>query len=285
MSELANRFGISRSSVVSILGKHGIRLIHRARLKPRYDIDETFFSVIDTPIKAQILGFVYADGSMSPHNRSINISVAQQDEAYLEGINRAMKHTKPIYHLEIGFMVGPKTGRVYPAQVRCTLNISRSSMYRDAEALGLCPRKTYIDLPLPSIPDHLIRWFILGLFEGDGCISHSARGPNQRITAKWSVIVGRMMGKQITEYLARCIGLSVRPIPPKDAVHTLSYSSQNEVTRLMSWLYETGTGLRMERKHQKWQEIERLYAERDQHGRKQLGQSTYTTSLMSGSPL
>jgi len=251
---LARRFGVSNPTVGNYLRKAGVHLTHKRRFRPVYSLNENFFADIDSPVKAQILGFICADGCLAESEKRVAISVAQQDEAYLEEMNKAMEHTKPIHRFVIGMMKGPQTGRMYPAQVRCSLILGRAKIYGDLLKLGLCPRKTWVDLSLPPIRAELIRWFILGLFEGDGCITCSKKKTGSSVTLEWSVVASPTMLTQIAKYIEQHLAIPAPNLAKKRGIHELRYSAEESVVRLMEWLYSEPTGLRMERKYNKWME-------------------------------
>jgi hypothetical protein len=257
---LAQRFGISASALARNMRQTGVKLTSKQRFVTLYSVDETFFSVIDTPAKAQILGFIYADGCMSASVKAMSIGVAITDESYLQTINRIMGHTKPLYYVRRTTMVGPQTGCLHPAQDICTLALTRKRIYEDLINLGLRPGKTYLDLPLPPIPDHLIRWFILGMFEGDGSITYCKR--RNTVITSWSLVGTPTILHQIAQHLERRLGIPHPNTIFKDGgTHVLRYGAQCNIQRLMDWLYAEHTGLRMERKYVKWMEICRVREE------------------------
>ena len=60
-SRIAKIFGVKRHQINYILTKNGIaKTVSEARRK--YKINEHYFDTIDTPNKAYVLGFLYADG-------------------------------------------------------------------------------------------------------------------------------------------------------------------------------------------------------------------------------
>lgn len=257
---LGKRFGMHPCTVWRYLKLHKVKLTDKRHFLAKYTVDETFFETIDTPVKAQILGFIYADGTLSPRHRRMSITVSVVDEQYLKTINQLMGHTKPLYHGKTAQLTTRK-GKTYTSQPSCSAVFTRRRIYDDLAKIGLCPRKTYVDLPLPPIPDRLIRWFILGLFEGDGCISyHLYRG--KKTIPNWCLLGGPTILRQIADHIEHHLGIPHNHHIPRDKnINSLRYSSQAAVNRLMDWLYTEHTGLRMDRKYDKWLEYKRVTEE------------------------
>lgn len=279
---LAQRFNISNASVSKYMRKNGVHL-RRKGYEARYAIDETFFSVIDTPTKAQVLGLIYADGSMSAFNNLISIRLAQEDEAYLVAINRVMGHTKPIYYVHRAFMISPNNGKTYKTQTTCILDITRMQMYQDLQRLGICVNKTRVDLHLPPISDHLIRWFILGLFEGDGWLTSCLR-PDQTIQSiGFGIALSESMGKEISAYFDKHLGIGPGGLKQIGAIWKLTYASQPVIARIMTWLYEIDTGLRMDRKYQTWLRFKEYFHSAVNNTSSHLGRRRQLPSLSSPS--
>ena len=131
-----------------------------------YNVNHNFFDIIDSEEKAYILGFLYADGTnMEVINGQNGISFTQleQDIDILNKINVAMQSTYPI-----NSYIQKSNGKV-----KCKLTFCSQKLSDQVNFLGAPPKKSLI-LKFPNkeifkSPD-LIRHFIRGYFDGDGCI-------------------------------------------------------------------------------------------------------------------
>ncbi len=252
VNEMASLFLVGRSTVLKYLAKAGVRLTKKG-YEPQYRINEEFFDQIDTPVKAQVLGLIYADGSMSKHSKSlVSIRLAQEDEDYLVQINRVMGHDKPLYYVDRTFMVSPLNGKTYKCQRTVILDITRQKMYKRLQQLGVCVNKTRVDLGLPDIPKDMVRWFVLGLFEGDGTITHSLTSTGTILSKTFSIALSHRMGEGIRNHLDQTLGVGKGNLHQVTGVWVLSYASTASIVAIMDWLYAVDTGLRMTRKHEKW---------------------------------
>jgi len=145
-----------------------------------WTINKNFFKSW-TPQMAYVLGFIFADGTLSEgkrrHPRSKSMStvpcfrISQKSPEVLEEIKVLMSCDKKLY----------KT-KNWPKGYLYTLDIPDQDMYKDLLGLGLTPAKSKI-VKFPEIPPEYIRHFIRGCWDGDGSVytippSHKGIGTN-----------------------------------------------------------------------------------------------------------
>lgn len=139
-------------------------------------ISENYFEIIDTEDKAYFLGFLYADGNTSKDyldkrgivrkKKAIKICLQAEDRDILEKISMTINGE---VRLRSSF------GELHDGTLReyLTWVVYCKKMHQDLMRLGCPPAKTFnIRFPTSEIvPDHLLRHFVRGYFDGDGCIS------------------------------------------------------------------------------------------------------------------
>lgn len=144
------------------LGEYSVRRI--------YTVDKTFFETINTEEKAYILGFICADGCVNAKQHKISFALQDSDYALLESIRTAMNSTHPVKRHLIRKNPYTKTNR--QTLYQCTLCINGKELVQPLVALGLANNKTYTlssDV-IKCVPEHLIKHFLRGYFDGDGSI-------------------------------------------------------------------------------------------------------------------
>jgi len=176
LKDVCQKYNTNSTAVYRYMKEHGIE--YKNGHGRKYHCDESFFHVIDTEAKAYWLGFIYGDGCVaysdksctSPNRLSINLS--SKDRCQLEDFNRDISSSFPVTDYI------PKG--TYAENPMSKLYINSIEMCRDLISHGCVPNKTrQLSFPYSSIPDHLYRHFIRGLFDADGCI---AKGPVLVIT-------------------------------------------------------------------------------------------------------
>ena len=98
--DLAKEYPISSTAINGLLRRHGYKAKSQSELKRKYNIDETFFDVIDTEEKAYFLGFLYADGYNNTDRNSVALSLNEDDKEILEKFNNLLQSNKPLQYVE-----------------------------------------------------------------------------------------------------------------------------------------------------------------------------------------
>lgn len=122
--------------------------------------DETFFNVIDTPVKAYWLGFLYADGYVTTDYRW-GLELSYIDISHMEAFTQAFNYNGKI-------KIRERDNKKY-----CCFQIKNKRMYDSLVGKGVIRNKTTLlqfpdeDVLAPEYYSHFIR----GFFDGDGCVS------------------------------------------------------------------------------------------------------------------
>ena len=241
---------IAESTVIKILKKYKIQTRKEVgRFFRIYNLDETILKNIDTFEKAQFLGLIYSDGSLSKYNKNISIRLREDDKDYLDNwrIN-FLKSNKPLGYTYTPKMVGPITGKVYDRTLGSTiLDVSSVTIYKDALKLGLCPNKTKANLPMPNILEELKIAFVLGLFEGDGSVSYCLNNKSRY----FSIACQENMGFDLKKYFDS-IGL-LSSFRKRKHICTVTITRKDDLIKLYNLLYKNAT-IYMKRKKLKFEE-------------------------------
>lgn len=153
-----------RNRVSKVLKENGIEVINKQNLTK---FNENVFDSIDTEEKAYWLGFIFADGNISSPKKNgksiytFELALQLQDINHLIKFNQFMQHEK---------------NNVKTDSYRCRWSITNKHLWEILNSYGCTPRKSLtLKFPDESIfkDKSLIRHFIRGYFDGDGCISHN----------------------------------------------------------------------------------------------------------------
>jgi len=162
--EIGEKFGVKRHQINYILEKNGVQK-NSSDCKRKYEINEYYFDNIDTPNKAYILGFLYADGcNHIKHNNTITLELQQKDADILELIKNEIGSSKPLYWFNT-----IRTDGVERHMVSMVLNSKH--MCEMLSKCGCVHKKTFL-LEFPDfLEERLYSHFIRGYFDRDGCAS------------------------------------------------------------------------------------------------------------------
>lgn len=158
---LANGYNVH--TVNSWCLKFGISTKQREELK-NGTLVEGYFKNIDTEHKAYWLGFLMADGMISKDLSRLYILLGEKDECILEAFKKDIGSDALIKDRTGGFGTHCKE-----------LTICNKSMCADLIYHGIVPRKTGKETLPDTIPPELIRHFIRGFMDGDGCVRRGSK--------------------------------------------------------------------------------------------------------------
>lgn len=235
-----------------------------------HTINEFFFDEIDTEAKAYILGFIYADGCVYQHPSTLALSIAQleQDGDILYQIKEKMNSTYPIIeHIQKGN--GKKI---------LTFYAYNQTLCQKLMGLGVIKRKSLL-LKFPYfIKEELMRHFIRGYFDGDGCIWNGKRkkmivkdktvtnGIRERIihNVKFTFTGCKSFIEPLQTWFIQHIGLSTTKLNFSKAnnpnnsttenVCTMEYSGRANIKKLYDYMYADAS-IYGKRKFDKFNEI------------------------------
>ncbi len=143
----------------------------------RIKSNEDYFQVIDSEIKAYLLGFYLADGSVSLGERCVNsyrhqVGLSITDLSIVEKFQNEICPNNRITFSH--YKKGAKNRKPV-----CSIRWTSTKMKEDLENLyGIKLRKTYdfnYQMNFNNIPKEYWNSFILGYFDGDGHISYNGK--------------------------------------------------------------------------------------------------------------
>lgn len=173
LKEIAEELNVSLTTVKRYKTKYGLTVnldIAKQRNSEKHQIytcDTTYFDNIDTMNKAYLLGFLAADGFVTNRNE-IGIGVAKKDKAVVEFFQSELKSNKPIREIENN------------GSGSYELRIQNNMLAEQLKKYDIVPRKSLIInikevIEKAKLSEEQISVFLLGYFDGDGCISLAHR--------------------------------------------------------------------------------------------------------------
>ena len=164
LKDIAEYCKLDKETTRSRLNELGIRITNKNRVNKRIKSD--YFSIIDSPIKAYWLGFLFTDGSVDHYGATgrVRLQLQEQDKEILEKFKEDLSlDCKIIYDKR-------------PNSTCCSVEFVDEQIFNDLAKYNIIPNKTYTvsHIPYEKIPKQYLNAYALGLFDGDGSLSISA---------------------------------------------------------------------------------------------------------------
>lgn len=224
--QIAKQYMVSEDVIRRILTDNGIEI----KRHYKQTFNECYFDNIDTPNKAYLLGFLYADGCVNKNN-VISFTVHQNDKEILEMYVSELKATNQITCVKNK----PHVRLAFCSKHMCDTLIN----------LGCKHNKTN-SLEFPAIPKIYKYDFIRGFMDGDGCISVTNQGSHKYISLSFTGTSNMMNALKIMFEVDN-------PITFYRNAYTLHIGKTKDVTRILNNIYDNAE-LYMTRKFNKYQE-------------------------------
>lgn len=215
----------------------------------KYNLNIDYFKYIDSEHKAYWLGYLYADGNVlngDGRKYTVRLFADEKDVDALEKLRQSLESNKPIH-----WSKPSSTGRM-----GC-VELCGKKLVEDVMKHGLIPNKTF-KLTFPtSIPKELLRHFIRGYLDGDGCIQYEP--------PVVSLVGTESFCKSLRDFFSKELRirfyLGCRHKERDNNIRYISIGGRHQVKTLLDWIYKDST-IYLDRKFHKYQLLLKDYEER-----------------------
>lgn len=222
----------------------------------KYKNNSNVFDEIDTEEKAYWLGFLYADGCIINHcnNLVLSLALSEKDYNHLVLFQCFLETDKPIHTYS-----GNHNNKY------CRLVITDRHLCNELIEKGCFQRKTgKVTFP-KFLPNELIRHFIRGYVDGNGCITYHMCGKNKnRFAFAIKIDSTKEMLYEFNKFL---------PVKNKKDIPTLGKRRKNEVNdyslefggnkqtlNILNYLYND-SNIYLQRKYDKYLLLKNMYSQ------------------------
>ena len=225
--DIAEHLGRSYQAVVMRASQLGLKARHRTGVN---SLVKDYFKIIDTPMKAYVLGLLMADGFVS-RNGQVSLALHEKDRALVESVRD---------DLAPGARVGSYKTRATP-MVR--FSISAPGLVQDLASHGVVNAKSLITVWPSGLPTEFVNSFVCGYYDGDGSLG-------LKPWFRWTVVSGnpdflQEMQAQVLELTGLGIG---GPYQDRRHQHAWSIISTGEPVRALdAWVHKDVPGLARKR--------------------------------------
>lgn len=229
--------------------------------KSPYFCDYHYFDVIDTEEKAYWLGFLTADGWISKSEKTnagvTGIELQYGDIGHLKKFNKSIKGN---YQIVDRWKTCPiSTKDPNKKNHMCIIRIFSLVMYESLRDLGFSNNKSY-DFGIPKIQNDLIRHYIRGYFDGDGCLCFTNKSFKISFTT-----ASRKLSDDVTSILKlnkfKAVGREY--INDYNTImYVIDINYKQDKIKFLDWIY-SDCNIYLDRKYKKYLKVKNTYMKRD----------------------
>lgn len=216
----------------------------------KYSVNQNYFEVINNEWKAYWLGFLYADGCVQYYDKkgksknTVSIKLKQSDKGHIEKFLNSLQSNHPVKDFKTNYKDKYSSGST----------ISNKKLCEDLIKHGCIPNKSLV-LKFPNLREDLIRHFIRGYFDGDGCISLSIEKRFVRVC-----FVGTEdMLKNICHHFSKELGINIPVFRKKNKdsqnnIYDIQWGNFYTCRKIYQYLYKD-CNIYLDRKLEKFDTI------------------------------
>jgi hypothetical protein len=179
-----------------------------------------------TPFMAFDAGYVTADGCITTDDgrpRGLKLGCQTRDEEVILGIRDRLGSHHSVHRDSVrrSTSVCIYSKRLAESLIRCC---------------GILPRKSFLDLAFPDVPDEFLPHFVRGYLTGDGCVSRSKRGQTTvSFFGTRSFIAG------LADRINAATGVSRKNVLHiRRTTYAVLWSRRTDLEILYAWLFPPG---------------------------------------------
>ncbi len=237
--QIAKLIGYSAPTIGRWRDKYGIPRSGMTFGRRTWQTDLNFFSQIDTPEKAYVLGFLIADGHINKTGARVELGAKEADAQIIRDIADAIGCDAPLRTMI----------NHYDKSHFMRISLCGRPLVEDLAKLGLYHDKS-TTATYPSIPEDLEGDLVRGIWDGDGYIGKY----------QFELIGTSMLLDGVVAAAERHTGCQLRRrMSGKDSRYHYAYGTRRD-TAILHWMY-SGAGIALKRKQEKflayWSEIPR----------------------------
>lgn len=244
---LSKKYGYKYDKTYSIIKENNLEIRGNDFNSKKYYNDSYIFDKIDTEEKAYWLGFLYADGCIMKNKNNLKLSLALsvEDMGHLNLFKSFLNTNAPIYVYD-----GNHNNKY------CRLQIFDNHMCEQLINKGVYIKKTEIITFPQFLDESLIRHFIRGYVDGDGCITYYKHNKNQNhLTFALKICSTREMLESIHKFLPTNKSSEYPTLEKrrKNEVnnYSVSYGGNIQTLNILNYLYDN-TNIYLQRKYERY---------------------------------
>lgn len=229
LKKVAKSFGVSLRPIKRILKKNNLELTNR-----RFNVNHTYFKVIDSEEKAYWLGFLFADGCIrqSKTGSQVVLKLSIKDEHHLT----KFKNDLGSEHIVSYYKNKTKTKKGEDSfSDNCVIRINSNEMVTDLINQGCLPRKTF-SIEKPNIDEKYYKHFMRGFYDGDGNFFYNE-------DTKLSVVTIVCASKKFRSFIIDIMSKipNIGNIHEDDTKYTIKITNIIGIVGFLSYIYDNST--------------------------------------------
>lgn len=221
-----------------------------------YTCNYNYFDEIDTEEKAYWLGFLTADGWINKSKKTnagvVGIELQYGDIGHLKKFNKSIAGN---YQITDRWRICSLSKNKDKKNHMCCIRIFSLTMYNSLNKIGFSNDKSY-DFKIPNIKQDLIKHYIRGYFDGDGCLCFTNKSFHINF-----VTASKMLNDDVTNILKSQNFNFIESNYITDfgtTLYKIDICRQHDKINFLDWIYQD-SNIYLDRKYKKYLKVKKHY--------------------------
>lgn len=226
---IGEKFGVSAQAMRGLLSRRGVAVRSLSQARRVIACNHNYFNEPLDEARAYWIGFILADGNLTEktygRTRQLSVALAIEDVGHIEKLRTALKSGHAI-----------TTTKLDGVDRVVILRISSSEIFEALLRYGVEPKKSARHKFSEHIPQHLLKHYFRGYFDGNGGLSrHKA--------SKWSMsnCASHEFLVAFVDWVGRQIGGHSALIALRDGIHKVAWSGTHRCHEILDLMYKDAT--------------------------------------------
>lgn len=231
--QIAERVSRDVRIIKKVIKDHGLEFRNASFYNRKYDINHDCFTIY-TPESVYWAGFIAGDGCVYNHGLAnkecinyLSVGLERSDLGHLIKLKQFLSYT----------------GKIYMQPRSAALTVNSEKIVSDLkDKYNITNNKTNDYKPPTNIPNKLVKYFILGLFDSDGCITRSIKKRKRIVNGNYIFQISFTGTLEVCEFVKNFFSSSVKIHKRHNNDtnnYTVMFQGNLQIKKYLSVLYDS----------------------------------------------
>lgn len=226
--KISDKTNISGQTIYKHLKEIGTTFRSRSESIRRHSLNHNIFEEINSHAKAYWLGMLFSDGGITydKGTHTVSLTLHREDRYHIESFKKFLGSSVNIIDRK--------------DKLASSICVAGKHFCDTLIDKGMIPRKSLILGPPNKLPEEYINSFILGVFDGDGCLHNKIKKRYNTHQSTVSIVGSYKLMYYLNEKISEHTGVKLRKLKKahNSDIFNIRYEGRIIVKKVLDWMYK-----------------------------------------------